>query len=107
MRDTTTTNCFTKHWNQQFKGRLKVGQNFPNPFNQITTINLSLSTTANVQIIIYNSLGQIVSKSVNSNYSKGNHSLSISADNLENGIYTYFVIIDNQNSFSGRMIVSK
>ncbi len=93
--------------NNNLKEGIKVGQNFPNPFNQTTTINLSLPTNANVQIIIYNSLGQIVSKSVNSNYSKGNHSLSISADNLENGIYTYFVIIDNQNSFSGRMIVSK
>jgi agmatine deiminase len=93
--------------NDYLNGELKVGQNFPNPFNQTTTINLSLSTTANVQIIIYNSLGQIVSKSTNSNYSTGNHSLTISADNLQNGIYTYMVAIDNRNSMSGRMVVSK
>jgi hypothetical protein len=93
--------------NDYLNGELKVGQNFPNPFNQTTTINLSLSTTANVQIIIYNSLGQIVSKSTNSNYSTGNHSLTISADNLQNGIYTYMVTIDNRNCMSGRMVVSK
>ena len=93
--------------NDNSKEEIKVGQNVPNPFNQTTTINLSLSTTANVQIIIYNSLGQIVSKSTNSIYSTGNHSLTISADNLQNGIYTYMVTIDNRNSLSGRMVVSK
>lgn len=89
------------------KEEIKTGQNYPNPFNQTTTINLSLSTTSNVQIIIYNSLGQIVSNSTNSNYLPGNHSLTISADNLQNGIYTYMVTIDNRNSMSGRMVVLK
>ncbi|MBK7573413.1 MAG: agmatine deiminase family protein [Bacteroidetes bacterium] len=89
------------------QGEIKVGQTFPNPFNQTTTINVSLPTNANVQIVIFNSLGQIVSQSVNSKYSAGNHSLTISADGLENGIYTYIVTIDNQNTFSRRMIIAK
>ncbi len=89
------------------KNEIKIGQNFPNPFNQTTTIDLSLATNANVQIIIYNSLGQIVSKPVNSNFSIGIHSLTISADDLQNGIYTYIVTVDNRNSISGRMLVSK
>lgn len=42
-------------------------------------------------MIIYNSLGQIISKPINSNYSAGNHSLTINADDIENGIYTYWV----------------
>lgn len=92
--------------NDNSSEEIKVGQNFPNPFNQTTTINLSLSENANVQIIIYNTLGQIVSKSTNSNYSIGNHSLTISADNLQNGIYTYLIKIDNKNSFSGRMTIA-
>ncbi|MGE3823315.1 MAG: T9SS type A sorting domain-containing protein [Bacteroidia bacterium] len=70
-------------------------------------MNLSLFTTANVQIIIYNSSGQIISKPFNSNYPTGNHSLTISADDLQNGIYTYMVTIDNRNSISGRMVVAK
>jgi len=93
--------------NNNLKEEIKVGQNFPNPFNQTTTINLSLVTNANVQIIIYNSLGQIVCKTAISNYSIGNHSLTISADNLQDGIYTYLVTINNRNSISGRMVVSK
>ncbi|MDH4472765.1 MAG: agmatine deiminase family protein [Fluviicola sp.] len=93
--------------NDKLKGESKVGRNFPNPFNQTTTINLALVNNANIQIIIYNSLGQIISKPINSNYSAGNNSLTISADDLQNGIYTYVVTIDNQNSMSGRMVVSK
>lgn len=89
------------------KEEINVGQNFPNPFNQTTTINLSLSTSAIVQLIIYNSLGQVVYKSTNSYYSTGNHPLTISADNLQNGVYVYMVTIDNRNSMSGRMIVLK
>ena len=97
----------TTGFNDKLKDELKVGQNFPNPFNQTTTINLSLIANANVQIIIYNSLGQKISKLINSNYSAGNHSLTISADDLQNGIYSYWVTIDNRNSMSGRMVVSK
>jgi len=93
--------------NDNSKDEIKISQNFPNPFNQTTTINLVLVKNANVQIIIYNSLGQITSKTLNSNYSAGNHSLTISADDLQNGIYTYVVTIDNLNSMSGRMVVSK
>ncbi len=89
------------------QGEIKVGQNFPNPFNQTTTINVSLPTNANVQIVIFNSLGFKLFPAVNSKYSAGNHSLTISADCLENGIYTYIVTIDNQNTFSRRMIIAK
>ena len=89
------------------KEEIKVGQNFPNPFSHNTTINLSLATNANVQIFIYNSLGQIVSKPVDATFPSGNHYLTISADNLQNGIYTYMVTIDSRNSMSVRMVISK
>lgn len=93
--------------NGNFKEEIKVGQNFPNPFNQSTIINLPPVANAKVKIIIYNSLGQIVSNSLNSDISMVNHSLTISADNLGNGVYTYWVTIDNGNVISGRMVVLK
>ncbi len=89
------------------KKEIKIGQNFPNPFNQSTTINLSLTKNANVQIIIYNLLGQIVDNPVNSNYATGNHLFTIYANDLPNGIYTYLVTIDNKSTVSGRMAVAK
>ena len=37
-------------------------QNFPNPFNNKTTIMYSVKSTENVELIIYNSVGQIINK---------------------------------------------
>ena len=34
--------------------------NYPNPFNPSTTIVFNLPKTQNIQLIIYNSLGQVV-----------------------------------------------
>lgn len=94
-------------FDDEIKDQFKIEQNVPNPFNQTTSIHLSLIANANVQIILYNSLGQMIAKPIDTYYSAGNHSLTISADDLQNGIYTYKVKIDNRNSKSGRMVVLK
>jgi agmatine deiminase len=85
----------------------KVGQNFPNPFNQMTSISVSLGSNSTVRLIIYNSLGQIVAVPINANFPSGAHALTINAENLPNGLYTYQVTVDNWTSVNGRMIVSK
>lgn len=87
--------------------KIEVGQNFPNPFNQTTSINVSLATNSTVQITLYNAVGQIVSKPITDNFSVGSHVLTINADDLEAGVYTYVVTIDDQDSMSGRMIIAK
>jgi agmatine deiminase len=93
--------------NDQKKSEIKVGQNFPNPFNQTTTIYISLYVDAIIKVDIYNSLGQIVSKQIQTKLLPGNNSLTIGADDLQNGIYNYVVTVDNKQSFSRRMIVQK
>lgn len=93
--------------NNHSKGKIEIGQNFPNPFDKTTTINISLAEDATVQVIIYNALGQIVSEPINAHYSIGDHSLTINAAHLNNGIYNYLISIDNQNKVFGRLIVSK
>ena len=66
-----------------------------------------LEKDADVQIEIYNSLGQMVVKQINSKLSAGNHFFNFSADDLQNGIYNYVVKINKHNIFMGRMIVLK
>ena len=39
---------------------MELGQNYPNPFNPVTRIPYSLSTRDQVEITIFNSLGQQV-----------------------------------------------
>jgi len=88
------------------KDDLKIEQNFPNPFNQSTTINLTLASNSNVEVSIYDALGQLVSIPIVSSFPIGVHALTLSADDLPNGFYTYVVIV-NHSVLSGRMIVSK
>lgn len=93
--------------NNYLKEELITGHNFPNPFNHTTTINVSLAAKANVQLLVSNSSGQVVLKPVSASYPAGNHALTISAAQLQNGIYTYVITIDNQNSITGRMVVAR
>ena len=85
----------------------KVGQSFPNPFHQTTSVSVSILTNSTIRLTIYNHLGQIVAVPVDANFPSGAHTLTISAENLQNGVYTYLVTVDNGFSGKGRIIVSK
>lgn len=64
-------------------------QNYPNPFNPSTKIEFSLNSRANIQLNIYNALGQKIATLVNSNLEAGIHSVTLNAPNLASGIYFY------------------
>lgn len=64
-------------------------QNYPNPFNPVTTIRFSLNEPAKVQLLIYNSLGQLVKVAVNELKSAGTHSYEFSSAGLASGVYYY------------------
>ena len=71
-----------------------LGQNYPNPFNPGTTIEFSLPTSGNVEISIYNLLGQKVRTLTNQYFGAGNHIVEWdgTADNgvsSSSGIYLY------------------
>ena len=91
--------------NDNIKTEIKVGQNFPNPFSETTTINIALEKGADVNVSIYNSMGQLLSHQKNPNLSAGQHSLIINASNLLSGIYTYVLVIDKQYRFFGQMTI--
>jgi hypothetical protein len=50
-----------------------LGQNYPNPFNPSTTIEYNLPKVANVEIRIYNSVGQLVNTISANNVAPGTH----------------------------------
>lgn len=66
-----------------------LSQNFPNPFNPITRINYGLVKSSNVNISIYNILGEKVKEIVNEFQAAGNYYAQFDGSNLSSGIYYY------------------
>ncbi|MBN1212838.1 MAG: DUF4397 domain-containing protein [candidate division Zixibacteria bacterium] len=66
-----------------------LNQNYPNPFNPSTIISFNLPTAANVNLTVYNLLGQQVTTLVNESISAGQHQVEFNASNLASGIYFY------------------
>ncbi len=64
-------------------------QNYPNPFNPSTTIEFSLKHSGDVQLSIFNSLGQEVARVIDEPMAKGFYSITWNAEDLPGGIYFY------------------
>ncbi|MFY0685273.1 MAG: T9SS type A sorting domain-containing protein [Balneola sp.] len=81
-------------------------QNYPNPFNPSTTISYSLAKAGQVEISVYNLIGQQVATIVNEIKSAGIHSAQFDASSLSSGIYIY-TIKANGFSMQRRMTLIK
>jgi len=66
-------------------------QNFPNPFNPATTISYSLPLKSQVELVIYNTLGESVMQLVNEEKEAGRYSVEFNATSLPSGIYFYSI----------------
>jgi hypothetical protein len=78
--------------------------NYPNPFNPSTKINYSIPQNGSVILIVYNSLGQQVSKIAVGNQNAGTYEYMFNANNLSSGIYFYQLVL---NSIEGKSFESK
>ncbi|MDP4116570.1 MAG: T9SS type A sorting domain-containing protein, partial [Bacteroidota bacterium] len=67
----------------------KLEQNFPNPFNPVTTINYQLPKSGEVTIRVYDILGNEVKTLVNENKQAGSYSVNFNASKLSSGVYIY------------------
>ena len=69
--------------------RFELKQNYPNPFNPVTNIEFSVAKTRDVSLVIYNSLGQLVSTLVNQELKPGTYKYDFNASGLPSGSYFY------------------
>ena len=74
---------------------LVLDQNFPNPFNDRTTIPFTLPNDADVRFFIIDAMGHIVN-SFTRHYSAGAQSLTVDMSAYPAGIYYYGIEVDGQ-----------
>ncbi|MCB0280864.1 MAG: T9SS type A sorting domain-containing protein, partial [Calditrichaeota bacterium] len=79
----------------------KLAQNYPNPFNPVTTIKYQLKENTDVQLLIFNTLGQKVKTLVNAYQSANSYEVLWNGSNdngrkVASGIYFYKLITANK-----------
>ena len=72
-----------------------LSQNYPNPFNPTTNIKLALPEAANVNLCVYNLIGQEVAVIHKGQLQPGYHSFILDASRLASGVYFYKVEANN------------
>lgn len=79
---------------------------YPNPVTDQTTFNIYLQNPAKVNLVVFNSLGQLVATITDESLDKSNHQVTWNAENLSPGIYFYRLSTDDcQLTTSGKMVV--
>lgn len=78
-----------------------LGSNYPNPFNQSTTIEYSVSSaksgqSRHMQLEVYDVQGKRVATLVNEKQSPGSYTVSFDASDLSSGLYYYQLKSGNQ-----------
>ena len=87
-------------------------RNFPNPFNNQTTIKFSLKNNSKVDLSIYNIKGQKIKTLTNNDFTKGSHSIIWNGDDdfgkpVSSGIYLYKLNINNKTETLKKCILVK
>ncbi len=83
-------------WHDNYPQKFTLLPNFPNPFNPSTTITYGLSKNSDVQIEIFNMLGQRVYQKTEANMARGYHTFKLNASGWSSGVYLYRISAENK-----------
>ncbi|MBE0641093.1 MAG: T9SS type A sorting domain-containing protein [Bacteroidales bacterium] len=84
-------------------------RNYPNPFRGVTSITYALPQDGNVNLSVYNILGEEVANLVNSHQASGQYTVDFNAGNLMPGIYQYRLQLNgkSETTITRTMIVTE
>ena len=72
--------------------KYSLEQNYPNPFNPSTKIKYVVPTESNVNISLYNVLGELISTLINEEMTPGYYEYELNGSNLASGVYIYRLV---------------
>lgn len=78
-----------------------VSQNYPNPFNPSTVIDFSIPESGDVEISIYNVLGEKLYSLLNGYLDAGNHRVTVDMGDYNSGVYIY------RATYNGNVMIKK
>jgi len=81
-----------------------VSQNFPNPFNNTTYVNVNLAEASNLSLEVYTLTGQMVSSTDYGYKANGSHTLTFNGADLTAGVY-FYTVTAGENKVTHKMIV--
>lgn len=82
-----------------------LSQNFPNPFNPVTTIKYGLPESQYVSLTVYDIMGRRVAQLVDENKDAGYHTVELDASALSSGIYFYHLQAGSYTNVRKMMII--
>lgn len=74
--------------------RIELYQNYPNPFNPSTQIRFALPQQSSIRILIYNTIGSLVSQIDMGERPAGHHQVAFDASGFASGVYLYSLQVD-------------
>ena len=85
--------------------KFELAQNYPNPFNPATTISYSIPAALDVELAVYNVLGQRVATLVSGVQTAGQHTVQFDASQLASGLYLYRIKAGDNVSVKKMLLV--
>ena len=85
--------------------KFELSQNFPNPFNPITTISFSIPSEGKVELLVYDILGREIQTLVNEIKTPGQYEIIFDGKDLSTGVYFYRLNFDGYSSVKKMLII--
>ena len=89
----------------EFPRGITLSQNYPNPFNPTTSIRYGIDKATNVQLEVYNMLGQRVMTLVNEQKTAGWYTVNFDASHLSSGTYMYRITANGTQQIKSMMLI--
>lgn len=83
-----------------------LSQNFPNPFNPLTTLSFTLSQQHHTTLKVYDMLGREIATVVDDMLDAGTHRFNFNGSNLASGVYLYRIVSGSFNE-TKKMVLQK